>query len=149
MRDDCQRDLYRYPRLAEELRQLDERIRETEAMLLSCYGAAGGTLDPDAVGRAGPGDPTAAASGRALKLRAMLDRLYAASTWRMDVRAKVDAFLDRLDALERPVIELRYFRRLSWADVAAAEHVSIATAYRLHASALNKWPKSVQKVDSF
>lgn len=112
-----------------------------ETRLQAYYGRTGTTLDAERTGYAGPSDPTAESAGQVLKLKARLCRLYAASSWCMEAREKVESYLDRLDALERPVIELQYFRRLSWEEVAGVQAISAATAYRLHASALGKWDK--------
>lgn len=146
MRDEKRRLLYRYPDLNAELGDLAEKIKDLEAQRQAHYGRLGTTLDADRAGSAGPGDPTAAAAEHVMKVKARLSRLYAASGWRLDAVAMVDAFLEKLDALERPVIELRYFQKRAWEDVAAIQAISLSTAYRLHSSALRKWP---DKVDSF
>lgn len=141
MRDERKQLLYRYPAIGDELSELAEKIADMESRLQANYGRTGTTLDAERTGHAGPSDPTAESAGQVLKLKARLCRLYAASSWRMEAREKVEGFLERLDALERPVIELRYFRRLSWEEVAGVQAISAATAYRLHASALGKWEK--------
>lgn len=132
--------LYRYPALEDEIDEIAGKMREAEATLAACYTVKGGTPDGEPHGSE-CGDPTSSAADRALKLRRVLVRLAKANAWRIEMRDMVDAYLDRLDALERPVIEARYFRRLPWEDIARLQAYSIATVYRVHASAMDKWPK--------
>lgn len=146
MRDERKSLLYRYPALGSELADLAEKIADLEGKLQAHYERLGTTLDADRVGGTGPGDPTAEAADYVMRLKSRLDRLYAASEWRLVALGRVEAFLDRLDALERPAVELRYFHQRTWDEVAEAQALSIATVYRLHASALRKW---MPKVDSF
>jgi hypothetical protein len=139
------RKLELYPTLEKDLIDLDEKIEMERERLKAAYGVSSPILTDMPVGKGTPGDPCG--STVVNKVLPGIERLLSLENRRTDKAAAmedVEAFLGGLDALERAVVELRYFKRLSWFDVCAIEHISIATAFRLHDSARAKC-----KVDSF
>lgn len=130
--------LYRYPLLRKQIEELDERISDEYMRLETVYGVDSPELDSMPHGSQ-PGDPTCSSAERALPIRARIRHLEAARAWRLEAMTMVEKYLDRLDALERPIIELRYFKHMSWDDVAADQCFSRATVFRLHKTAMKKW----------
>ena len=111
MRDERKSLLYRYPALGSELADLAEKIADLEGKLQAHYERLGTTLDADRVGGTGPGDPTAEAADYVMRLKSRLDRLYAASEWRLVALGRVGVSGPPRRA-GRPAVELRYFQRL-------------------------------------
>lgn len=139
------RKLELYPTLEKDLLDLDEKIAMERERLKAAYGVSSPVLTGMPCGVGIPGDLCGNAVADKVvpgweRLRSLENRRYEKAA----VMEDVEKYLDALDALERAVVELRYFRRLSWFDVCAIEHISIATAYRLHDSARAKY-----KDDSF
>ena len=133
------RKLELYPALEKDLLDLDDKIAMERERLKAVYGGSIPVLTGMPHGKGTPGDPCGNVVAEKVvpgwdRLRSMESRRYEKAT----VMEDVEGFLDKLDALERAVVELRYFKRLSWFDVCAIEHISIATAFRLHDSARGK-----------
>lgn len=131
--------LYKYPQLKDEVRKLDELIEEEQFRLLTYYGCGSQEIT-GMPGSSSPGDPTGnTAAAKAIPLKQRLDILKHWRDSKLAAMCEVEAFLERIDALERPVIEMHYFQRRPFIDVAPVLYLSRSTVLRLHASGLGKW----------
>ena len=131
--------LYKYPKLGDEVRKLDEQIEEEQFRLLTYYGCGSQEIT-GMPGSTFPGDPTGnTAAAKAIPLKKRLDILQRWRDSKLAAMGEVEAFLERLDALERPVIEMHYFHRRPIIEVAPVLYLSRSTVTRLHASGLGKW----------
>lgn len=138
------RKLYLYPALLKELPELDDQIRMERDTVLSAYGCSSPVLT-GMPGSSGPGDPCGnTVVNQVIPGWERYDALCQRRRAKQAIVMDVEQYLDSLDALELAVIKLRYFNNLLWVDICTIEHISIATAYRLHDSAKGKC-----KVDSF
>ena len=131
--------LYKYPQLRDEVRKLDELIEEEQFRLLTYYGCGSQEIT-GMPGSSSPGDPTGnTAAVKAIPLKQRLDILQRWRDSKLAVMSEVESFLERIDALERPVIEMHYFQRRPLIEVAPLLYLSRSTVTRLHASGLGKW----------
>ena len=131
--------LYKYPQLRDEVRKLDELIEEEQFRLLTYYGCGSQEIT-GMPGSSSLGDPTGnTAAAKALPLKQRLGILQRWRDSKLTAMGEVEAFLERIDALERPVIEMHYFQRRPLIEVAPLLYLSRSTVTRLHASGLGKW----------
>ena len=136
---EIRRKLYKYPQLGDEVRKLDEQIEEEQFRLLTYYGCGSQEIT-GMPGSSSPGDPTGnTAAAKALPLKQRLENLLRWRDGKLAAMGEVEAFLERLDALERPVIEMHYFRHKPLTEVAPVLYLSRSTVMRLHVSGLGKW----------
>ena len=134
-----QRKLYLYPALLKELPDLDEQIRMESARLHAAYGGSSPVITGMPGGKGTPSDPCGnTVVNRILPSWERLRSMVARRDEKAAIMTDVEQYLDSLDALELSVIRLRYFSRMSWPDIGAAEYISEATAHRLHESARGK-----------
>ena len=134
-----QRKLELYPSLQKDLLDMDEKIVLEQERLKLSYGVSSPVLTDMPSGKGIPGDPCGCTVvNQVLPGKDRLLSLISRRVEKAAIMEDVEGFLDKLDALERAIVELRYFKRLSWYDVCAIEHISVATAHRLHDSAKAK-----------
>ena len=132
--------LYAYEQLKKDRDALCEEIPMAKARLASVYGGChSGSVDDIHVINGGVGDPVCnAVVGQIIPEREHLQRMISRLEAKDRAIDQVDQFLDMLDALERTVIECRYFKRLTWAQVVHCAYMSRSTVCRLHDSAFIK-----------
>ena len=132
------RKLYNYPEIEKTIPDLVDKICMERARLQAVYGASAQALS-GMPGCSGPGDPCGSAViDRLLPGQERLDAMEKRLEERLELLRDVEAFLDRLDALELAVIRLRYFSRLSWPEIEGMERISRATLYRIHDRAFER-----------
>ena len=138
MNCDFQWKLYMYPRLAGDILALEEQISEEQMYISTFYSAIPINHKGMPVGNL-PGDPVGTKTvDRVLPHKERLNDLIIWRNEKIGIMSEVEAFLQRLDALERSVVENRYFKRLNWDEVANQEYVPKSTVLRIHQSALKK-----------
>jgi hypothetical protein len=141
---DIQRKLYKYSHLKEEILKLDEQIEEERFRLQAYYGCGSQEIT-GMPGSPSPGDPTGSTvAWKVMPNRERLEHLCRLRDIKLADMAETELFLERLDVLERAIIELRYFRCFTWSDIVEEQYISRSTIFRIHESALGKW-----KVEAF
>jgi hypothetical protein len=135
-----QQQLYSYEQCKKDRDALYDEIGMIRARIESIYGGChGGAADDIHVMNGTVSDSVSSAViGQVIPEQEHLERMLKRLEAKEKAIGQVEQWLDLLDALERSVIECRYFEHMTWEKVREATFFSTATAYRIHAGAIRK-----------
>lgn len=124
-------ELRQYRHLKDEIWQMAAEIEELDLLMVvpsvqNLSGMPGAHQTTDKIGEV---------VGRADDLR---KRYYAKMSILLDLKARIEAEVDALDADEQILIRLYYFRGMTWEAVAAMMHLSWNTLHYRHRNILKK-----------
>lgn len=127
-------ELRQYRHLKEEVSQLAEEIRELDMMMVvpsvqNLSGMPGAHQTTDKIGEV------------IARADAMRKRYYEKISILLDMKAKIETEIDILDAEEKVLIRLYYFRGLTWEAVAVEMGVTWRTVHNWHGDILRKLKK--------
>lgn len=133
--------LYEYPYIMGEVKKLKE---ETEAIAALKYDTS---ITPSYSSSGHGGGISDKTGDQVIKIDELFDRSIEAIHKKierlMNSKSQIDLALEELDALEKVIIQERYFKNESWSCISVKTKNSISNCHNLKNKALNKLKKKI------